>query len=107
MSDSDVHPLLHNAVIGAIWLTVIVPALALTVAISAYAVRLGLNGELALPGLTVGPQTQLLLILAVVGGYGFVVWMALRETFGGADVDAGVETAVEAADEAQELTDND
>lgn len=102
---SDVHPLLRNAVIAAIWLTVIVPAAALVIALSAYAVRLGFHGDLALPGVDLGPQTQLLIILAVLGGYGFVVWMAMRETFGGEDVDEGVATAVDTAETLDEEID--
>ena len=102
---SDVHPLLRNAVIAIVWLTVLVPALALVVALSWYAVRLGMYGDLTVPGVELGPQTQLLLVLAILGGYGFVVWMAMRETFGGEDVDEGVETATEAADEAQNVLD--
>jgi hypothetical protein len=102
---SDVHPLVRNAVIVAIWATVIVPAVAITVALSAYAVRLGVHGDLTVPGVSLGPQTQLLLVLALVGGYGFIVWMALRETFGGEDVDEGVDTAVETAETVQDNID--
>lgn len=98
MSESDVHPMLRNAVVAAIWLTVIVPAVALTVSVSLFAVRYGINGDLAVPAVQLGPQTQLLLVLAIVGGYGFIIWMAMRETFGGGDVDAGVEQAQDVAE---------
>lgn len=103
---SDVHPTVRNLVIVGIWLTVLVPALALVVAISTYAVRLGISGDLTVPAVELGPQTQLLIVMAAVGGYGFVVWMALRETFGGEDVDEAVESAADAADEVKDQTDD-
>jgi hypothetical protein len=104
--DSDVHPLVRNAVIVVIWATILIPALALVVAVSAFAVRAGLTGDVVIPTPDLGPQTQMLLIMAVLGGYGFIVWMAMRETFGGEDVDAGVESASEVADEVQQRQDD-
>ena len=104
--DSDVHPLVRNAVIVVIWATVLIPALALVIAISAFAVRAGFTGDVAVPTPDIGPQTQMLLVMAVLGGYGFVVWMALRETFGGEDVDEGVDSATEVADDIQDRRDD-
>jgi len=103
---SDVHPALRNAVIAAIWLTVVVPVAAAVVSVSIYAVRYALNGTLTTPDVALGPQTQLLLILAVVGGYGFLIWLVARETFGAKDVDQAAESAVETAEDAQETIDN-
>jgi len=103
---SDVHPALRNAVIAAIWLTVVVPVAAAVVSLSIYAVRYALNGDLAAPDIALGPQTQLLLILAVAGGYGFLIWLVARETFGASDVDQAAESAVSTAEDAQDAIDN-
>jgi hypothetical protein len=99
---SDVHPLLRNAVVAVIWATLLVPLLAVAVAISTYAVRLGLHGELTTPRIGLDPQTQMLAILGVLAGLGLLYWLTARETFGDADVDEGTQSALETVDEAKD-----
>jgi len=102
---SEVHPALRNAVVGAVWLTVIVPIVAAVVSVAIYAVRLALFGDLTAPDISLGPQTQLLLIVAVAGGYGFLIWLVARETFGGEDVDEAADAAIETAEDVAEQAD--
>jgi len=98
---SDVHPLLRNAVVAVIWATLLVPLLAGAIGLGVYTVRLGFHGELTTPSIGLDPQTQMLAVLGVLAGLGLLYYLNARETFGDEDVDEGVASALDAADEAQ------
>lgn len=89
-----------NIVAIVIFATIVFPPFAIAVAGGVWVIRYGFFGDLSVPsGISIDPQVQLMLILAMLGLYFLIAYLTIRETFGAQETESAKEDLINTGEE--------